>query len=107
MLCMMELLHDWTMCLHFLFSCFGLASTEQWKSTLRAFSRIECEWEGPSGETLLARELKREKACNEAQLEPLKDTLRKYGCTMLCDGCRSYSYRDIHLEASTRGHHGH
>ena len=65
---------------------FNVANTQQWKQTIRTISRIGCEWEGPSGETLRQRELKKEKISIEAQIEPLKETWTKYGCTVLCDG---------------------
>ena len=65
---------------------FNVARTNQWKKTIKAISRIGCEWEGPSGETLRTRELKKEKACIEMELEPLKETWKKYGCTVYAMG---------------------
>ncbi|MCO5574913.1 hypothetical protein L7F22_028708 [Adiantum nelumboides] len=40
---------------------FNVARTSQWKKTMRAVSRIGCEWEDPSSETLCTRELRKEK----------------------------------------------
>lgn len=84
---------------------FNVASTNQWKKTLRAISRIGCEWEGPPAEALRTRELKKEKACIEAQLEPLKATWAKYGCTILCDGWSDIRKRNVYnvLVSSCKG----
>ena len=84
---------------------FNVADTQQWKKTIRAISRIGSEWDGPSGEALRTRELKREKACIESQLESLKETWTKYGCTVLCDGWSDMRKRNVYnvLVSSCKG----
>ena len=81
-----------------------MAKTNQWKKS-KAISRIGCEWEGPSAETLHAWELKKEKACVEVELEPLKKTWKKYGCTILCDGWSNVRKRSVYnvLISSCKG----
>lgn len=75
---------------------FHVAKTNQWRKTMRAISRIECEWDGPTSEALRTRELKREKSCIEVQLEPLKETWKNYGCTILCDGWSDVRRRNVY-----------
>ena len=84
---------------------FNVARTKQWKKTMRAISRIGCEWEGPSSETLRTRELKKEKICVDTQLDFLKDTWKKYGCTILCDGWSDVRKRSVYnvLISSCKG----
>ena len=72
---------------------FNEASTQQWKRTMQTASYTGSEWEGPSGETLPMRELKKEQASIEVQMGSLKETWVKYGCTILCDGCMVGSVR--------------
>ena len=84
---------------------FHVARTKQWKKTMRTVSRIGCEWEGPSSETLRTRELQKEKICIEHQLEFLKETWKKYGCSILCDGWSDVRQRNVYnvLVSSCKG----
>ena len=75
---------------------FHVAKTNQWRKTMRTISGIGCEWDGPTSEALRTRELKREKSCIEVQLEPLKETWKKYGCTILCDGWSDVRRRNVY-----------
>lgn len=75
---------------------FNLLRTPQWKKTMRAISRIGCEWEGPKYETLRTRGLRKEKEAVERQLVPLKSTWEKYGCTILCDGWSDVRRRQVY-----------
>ena len=51
------------------------------------------------------RELKREKTSIEERLTPLKETWRKYGCTILCDGWSDVRRRSVYnvLVSSCKG----
>lgn len=84
---------------------FHVLRTPVWKSAMRAVSRIGCEWEGPSCDGMRVRELKNEKIRIEAQLEPLKATWVKYGCTILCDGWSDVRRRNVYniLVSSCKG----
>ncbi|MCO5561543.1 hypothetical protein L7F22_015163 [Adiantum nelumboides] len=40
---------------------FNILRSTQWKKTMRAISRIDCEWEGPTYETMRTKGLQKEK----------------------------------------------
>lgn len=84
---------------------FYVLRTPRWKIAMKAVSRIGCEWEGPSYEGMQTRELRNEKARIQAQLEPLKATWAKYGCTVLCDGWSDVRRRSVYniLVSSCKG----
>ena len=75
---------------------FHVAKTTQWRKTMKAISRIGCEWEGPTSEALRTRELQREKSSIEERLLPLRETWKKYGCTILCDGWSDVRRRSVY-----------
>ena len=84
---------------------FNVANTQQWKRAMRTVSRIGSEWEGPSGETIRRRELRKEQASLEIQMEPFKETWVKYGCTILYDGKTDARKRNVYnvLVSSCKG----
>lgn len=84
---------------------FHIVRTPRWKKAMRAISRIGCEWDGPSYETLRTTELRKEQLAVEMEMEPLKATWAKYGCTLLCDGWTDARKRNVYniLVSSCKG----
>lgn len=84
---------------------FNIVKTKRWKSTMRAISRIGYEWEGPNYEALRTKELRRERMQIERDIEPLRATWEKYGCSVLCDGWSDVKKRSVYnvLVSSCKG----
>ena len=75
---------------------FHVASTPAWKNAIRAASRIDCDWEGPSMRDLRTIELQRMRDSVELRMEPLRETWQKYGCSILCDGWTDVRKRNVY-----------
>lgn len=84
---------------------FHIVRTPRWKKAMRAISRIGYEWEGPKYDSLRKKHLRDEKDLVELEMEPLKATWHKYGCTILCDGWTDMRKRNVYniLVSSCKG----
>ncbi|KAH7285060.1 hypothetical protein KP509_33G010500 [Ceratopteris richardii] len=75
---------------------FNVVRTPAWKEAMKMVSRLGIEWEGPSYEELRGSELRRTKEIVQKQLEPMADTWKKYGCTLMCDGWTDIRKRNVY-----------